>query len=114
MAGKLSKNCAKMKYDGFWFLTVSIHFKLVWYNRINAYGFETKQINQREWQSQIGYFLERYGYLFTKYPMAKRDSIRIRRWRNVNSIRIPNVVISELEDPYQNVAPAGNFSIVIP
>ena len=76
MAGTLSKIFAKLKYDGFWFLTVSIHFKLVWYVRSNQ--FETKQIIRRDQQSQIGYFLERYGYLFTKYPMAKRGSIQIR------------------------------------
>ncbi len=29
MEGKLSKNFAKTKYDGFWFLTDTIHFNLV-------------------------------------------------------------------------------------
>ncbi len=29
MVGELSKNFAKIKCDGFWFLTVTIHFNLV-------------------------------------------------------------------------------------
>ena len=41
--------------------------------------------------------------------MGKRGSIQIPRWQNVKSIRIPNVVISELEDPYQKLADMGKF-----